>query len=46
LIEDLEQRIFSIKFIDIDKDGDKDLIGGNIGTNDFGKVLLMFCFSK
>jgi VCBS repeat-containing protein len=37
----------SIKFIDIDKDGDKDLIGSNIGTNDFGQSALnVFLFQN
>jgi hypothetical protein len=37
----------SIKFIDIDKDGDKDLIGANIGTNDFGQSALnVFLFQN
>ena len=37
----------SIKFLDIDKDGDKDLIGSNIGTNDFGQSALnIFLFQN
>ena len=37
----------TIKFIDIDKDGDKDLIGGNVGTQDFGKAAInVFAFQN
>ena len=37
----------SMKFIDIDKDGDKDLIGGNVGTRDFGKSAInVFAFQN
>ena len=37
----------TIKFIDIDKDGDKDLIGGNVGTQDFGKSAInVFAFQN
>ena len=37
----------SIKFMDLDKDGDKDLIGGNIGTSTFGKQSInVFAFQN
>jgi hypothetical protein len=37
----------SIKFMDLDKDGDKDLIGGNIGTATFGKrAINVFAFQN
>ena len=37
----------SMKFIDIDKDGDKDLIGGNVGTRDFGRAAInVFAFQN
>jgi VCBS repeat-containing protein len=37
----------SIKFIDIDKDGDKDLIGSNIGTEDFPQAAMnLFLFQN
>ena len=37
----------SMKFIDIDKDGDKDLIGGNVGTRDFGRSAInVFAFQN
>jgi hypothetical protein len=37
----------TMKFIDIDKDGDKDLIGGNVGTSTFGQSSInVFAFQN